>query len=57
MDIKVGTCPDSWGVWFPQDAKQTPWQRCLDEMAASGYHWIELGPVWLYANRSGHLAP
>jgi inosose dehydratase len=44
MDIKVGTCPDSWGVWFPQDAKQTPWQRCLDEIAASGYRWIELGP-------------
>jgi inosose dehydratase len=44
MDIKVGSCPDSWGVWFPHDAKQTPWQRCLDEMATSGYHWIELGP-------------
>ena len=44
MDVKVGTCPDSWGVWFPQDAKQTSWLRCLDEMAASGYRWIELGP-------------
>ncbi len=44
MDIKVGICPDSWGVWFPQDAKQMPWQRCLDEMAAAGYRWIELGP-------------
>lgn len=44
MDIKVGSCPDSWGVWFPKDARQTPWQRCLDEMAASGYRWIELGP-------------
>jgi inosose dehydratase len=44
MEIKVGTCPDSWGVWFPQDPKQIPWQRCLDEIAASGYRWIELGP-------------
>jgi inosose dehydratase len=44
MDIKVGTCPDSWGVWFPQDEKQTPWQRCLDETQAAGYRWIELGP-------------
>jgi inosose dehydratase len=44
MNIKVGICPDSWGVWFPNDAKQMPWQRCLDEMAETGYHWIELGP-------------
>ncbi len=44
MNIKVGICPDSWGVWFPYDAKQMPWQRCLDEMAETGYHWIELGP-------------
>ncbi len=44
MNIKVGICPDSWGVWFPDDAKQMPWRRCLDEMAETGYHWIELGP-------------
>jgi inosose dehydratase len=44
MEIKVGTCPDSWGVWFAQDAKQTPWRRCLDEAAAAGYGWFELGP-------------
>lgn len=44
MNIKVGTCPDSWGVWFPSDPKQTPWQRCLDEIAATEYKWIELGP-------------
>ena len=44
MNIKVGICPDSWGVWFPEDTKQMPWQRCMDEMAASGFKWIELGP-------------
>lgn len=44
MNIKVGTCPDSWGVWFPNDPKQIPWQRCLDEIAEAGYKWIELGP-------------
>ncbi len=55
MDIKVGTCPDSWGVWFPQDAKQTPWQRCLDEIAASGYHWIELGPYGYMPTDPGAL--
>jgi inosose dehydratase len=44
MDIKVGVAPDSWGVWFASDPKQTPWQRFLDEVVAAGYEWIELGP-------------
>lgn len=40
----IGTAPDSWGVWFPDDPQQTPWQRFLDEVAEAGYHYIELGP-------------
>ncbi len=44
MTIHVGSAPDSWGVWFPSDPKQTPWHRCLDEIAAAGYEWTELGP-------------
>jgi inosose dehydratase len=42
--LRLGSCPDSWGVWFADDPRQTPWQRFLDEMAAAGYHWLELGP-------------
>jgi inosose dehydratase len=42
--IRVGTAPDSWGVWFPDDADQPPWQQFLDEASACGYEWIELGP-------------
>jgi inosose dehydratase len=42
--IRVGSAPDSWGVWFPDDPRQVPWQRFLDEVAESGYEWIELGP-------------
>ena len=42
--IRVGTAPDSWGVWFPDDPAQVPWQRFLDEAGACGYEWIELGP-------------
>lgn len=42
--IRVGTAPDSWGVWFPDDSRQTPYPRFLDEVVASGYTWIELGP-------------
>ncbi len=43
-DIIVGTAPDSWGVWFPSNPKQVPYQTFLDEVAAAGYEWIELGP-------------
>jgi inosose dehydratase len=42
--LRIGTAPDSWGVWFPDDPKQIPWERFLDEVQAAGYSWIELGP-------------
>lgn len=42
--VKLGSAPDSWGVWFPDDPQQTPWERFLDEVAAAGYTRIELGP-------------
>ena len=44
MDVKIGSAPDSWGVWFADDPKQTPPGRFLDEIAAAGYEWTELGP-------------
>lgn len=42
--LRIGTAPDSWGVWFPNDPKQVPWDRFLDEVVKAGYTWIELGP-------------
>ena len=42
--LKLGTAPNSWGIWFPDDPRQMPWERCLDEISAVGYEWIELGP-------------
>ena len=42
--IRLGTAPDSWGVWFAEDPAQTPWPRFLDEVVEAGYEWIELGP-------------
>ena len=42
--LRLGTCPDSWGVWFADDPRQTPWTRFLDEVAEVGYQWLELGP-------------
>ena len=44
MTIRVGSAPDSWGVWFSSDPKQPPWQRYLDEVAEAGYEGTELGP-------------
>ena len=44
MNIRVGSAPDSWGVWFPSDPRQIPWSRFLDEIAEAGYRWAELGP-------------
>jgi inosose dehydratase len=44
MRVKIGSAPDSWGVWFPNDSKQIPWSRFLDEVVQAGYDSIELGP-------------
>ena len=44
MNIRIGTAPDSWGIWFASDTKQPPWSRFLDEVAEAGYEWVELGP-------------
>jgi inosose dehydratase len=44
INVKVGTAPDNWGVWFPSDPKQIPWERFLDEVVEADYKWIELGP-------------
>jgi inosose dehydratase len=44
MNVRIGSAPDSWGVWLPSDPKQIPWDRFLDEVVEAGYEWIELGP-------------
>jgi inosose dehydratase len=44
VKLTLGSAPDSWGVWFSSDERQTPWHRFLDEVAEAGYRWIELGP-------------
>lgn len=54
--VRIGTAPDSWGVWFADDPRQVPWQRFLDEVAGAGYHWIELGPYGYLPTEPGLLA-
>src|SRR6266700_3409575 len=42
--LRLGTAPDSWGVWFPEDDHQVSWKQYLDELPKAGYVWTELGP-------------
>ena len=42
--IRIGTAPDSWGVWLPVDSRQIPYTDFLDQVSEAGYRWIELGP-------------
>ena len=42
--LRLGTAPDSWGVWFAADPHQVTWDVYLDEIAAVGYVHTELGP-------------
>jgi inosose dehydratase len=54
--LRIGTAPDSWGVWFPEHPRQIPWQRFLDEVQAAGYHWVELGPYGYLPTEPRQLA-
>jgi inosose dehydratase len=53
--ITLGTAPDSWGVWFPDDPHQVSWERYLDEMVQAGYMWTELGPYGYLPTDAGRL--
>ncbi len=55
MSLIFGTAPDSWGVWFARDESQPAWDRFLDEVVASGYRWIELGPYGYLPTDEGRL--
>jgi inosose dehydratase len=54
--IHLGSAPDSWGVWMPDDSRQTPWERFLDEIAGAGYVWTELGPFGYLPTDPARLA-
>jgi inosose dehydratase len=53
--IRIGSAPDSWGVWFPSDPEQTTPERFLAEVAEAGYEWIELGPYGFLPTDPGRL--
>ena len=42
--LTIGVCPDQWGVWFPHDPQQIPWDVALAQMAQAGFSIMETGP-------------
>ena len=42
--LVLGSCPDSWGVWFADDPRQTPWLGARDVRAGGGYVGLHLAP-------------
>jgi inosose dehydratase len=43
LPIHTGATPNAWGIWYPDDPRQIPWTRYLDEVREVGYTWTELG--------------
>lgn len=41
----LGSCPDSWGIWYPNDPHNIRWTQFLDEVTEAGYRAIELGAL------------
>ena len=55
-NLVLGSCPDSWGVWYADDPRQPPWDRFLDELARVGYRYVELGPYGYLPTDPARLA-
>ncbi|PRX45871.1 2-keto-myo-inositol dehydratase [Prauserella shujinwangii] len=55
-NLCLGSAPDSWGVWFPEDEHQVPYARFLDELVQAGYRWLELGPYGYLPTEPERLA-
>ncbi len=43
--IRLAASPVSWGIDFADHPDNPPWSQVLDEIAASGCTWTELGPI------------
>jgi inosose dehydratase len=45
MQIRIANAPASWGIEDPEDGANPTWPDVLDQVAATGYAGIELGPL------------
>ena len=55
-NARLGSAPDSWGVWMPDSPKQTTGARYLDEIAMAGYRYMEIGPYGFLPTDASELA-
>lgn len=55
MSLELATGPVSWGVDFADEPANPPWPFVLDQIAASGFRWAELGPVGYLPEDTGRL--
>ena len=55
MKVRIANAPVSWGVDYPEDPKNPPWQSVMDGIAAAGYTHTELGPYGYYPRDPGRL--
>jgi inosose dehydratase len=56
MAIRVGNAPCSWGIDYADEPGNLPWERCLDEVRASGVDCVDLGPPGYFPEEPKTLA-
>ena len=56
MQVRIANAPVSWGVFYGDDPTNPPWAKVLDEIAATGHRWTELGPIGFLPEDPGQLA-
>jgi inosose dehydratase len=54
--VQLATGPVSWGVDFADEPANPEWSFVLDQIAASGFRWTELGPVGYLPEDTGVLS-
>ena len=57
MALRLATGPVSWGVDFPDDPHNPPWQEVLDGIAATRLGLTELGPLGYLPSDPATLRP
>ena len=55
MVLTIGTNPDAFGIWSPEDQRRFPASDWLDAVAATGYRSVELGPMGYLGPHGRHI--
>jgi inosose dehydratase len=55
MRVRLANAPVSWGVDYPDTPANPPWPQVMDEIAAAGYRYTELGPYGYYPTDAAAL--